>query len=79
MTSYRGRESGHVVQMGFDLWSWRRSDCVALTDGVLQGMWGLTRSGPSPVASVRASRFIEPTSTPKGAAALTSRRVSTRR
>ena len=43
MTVYWGREGGSVVHTGFDLWSWRRTDCVGFVDGVLNGLWGLQR------------------------------------
>jgi len=50
MTVASGPNGGRVVYSGFDLWSWRRSQCAELVDGVLGGIWGLTRQ---PVTSRR--------------------------
>ena len=51
MTVYHGSEAGQCIWSGFDLWSFQRSECIALVDGVLQGIWGLSRApvvrGPS--------------------------------
>ena len=43
MTSYHGNENAQFIWSGFDIWSWQRSQCIALVDGVLQGAWGLSR------------------------------------
>ena len=45
MTVYHGGETGQCIWTGFDLWSFQRSECIQLVDGVLQGIWGLPR-GP---------------------------------
>jgi hypothetical protein len=44
MTYYHGHDCGPVVFSGFDIWHWRRQDCVQLVDVVLQGLWGLSRN-----------------------------------
>jgi len=46
MTYYHGAENAPFVITGFNLWNFRRSDCVALVDFVLQQLWGLPRSAP---------------------------------
>lgn len=43
MTYYHGIENGTVVFSGFDIWSFKRSQCVQLVDAVLQDLWGLQR------------------------------------
>jgi hypothetical protein len=43
MTVYHGAEGGECVWTGFDLWSFQRSETIQLVDGVLQGIWGLSR------------------------------------
>jgi hypothetical protein len=43
MTVYHGAEGGQCIWTGFDLWSFQRSQCIELVDGVLQGIWGLPR------------------------------------
>jgi hypothetical protein len=50
MTYYHGNESGSVMFSGFDVWSFRRAQCVMLVDGVLQGVWRLTKTGGGTVA-----------------------------
>ena len=45
MTRMHPPGGGTVLFSGFDIWHWRRQDCVALVDAVLQGDWGLIRSG----------------------------------
>ena len=56
MTVYHGSEGGECVWTGFDLWSFQRSECIQLVDGVLQGIWGLPRApvdrGPSGVPAL---------------------------
>jgi hypothetical protein len=44
MTVYHGAEGAQCIWTGFDLWSFQRSECIALVDGVLQGIWGLSRA-----------------------------------
>jgi hypothetical protein len=62
MTVYHGADGGECVWTGFDLWSFQRSECIQLVDGVLQGIWGLPRApvarGPAgaPALSVDGSR-----------------------
>ncbi len=59
MTLYHGPENAQVVWSGFDIWTYRRSQCIALVDWVLQDLWGLSRAavprGPAaaPAASTR--------------------------
>jgi hypothetical protein len=48
MTLYRGSECGEVIMTGVDIWSWSRSSCMGLVDGVLQGVWGLQRDPGAP-------------------------------
>ena len=43
MTWYHGREANRFVFTGFAPWDFRRQDCIALTDFVLQDIWGLPR------------------------------------
>lgn len=48
MTHYHGPSApGGVVFSGFNLWFFQRSQCVALVDAVLNGVWGLNRA-PTP-------------------------------
>jgi len=51
MTVYHGSETGECVWTGFDLWNFQRGQCIQLVDGVLQGIWGLSRD---PVARATA-------------------------
>jgi hypothetical protein len=44
MTVYHGGDAGQCIWTGFDLWSFQRSECISLVDGVLQGIWGLPRA-----------------------------------
>jgi hypothetical protein len=53
MTYYHGHDCGPVVFSGFDIWHWRRQDCVQLVDTVLQGLWGLSRSAQVSAAAIR--------------------------
>jgi hypothetical protein len=43
MTWYHGRDANRFVFSGFAPWDFRREQCIALTDFVLQDLWGLTR------------------------------------
>jgi hypothetical protein len=43
MTYYHGREHQPFVFTGFSIWFWRRPQCVAIVDWVLQSVWGLPR------------------------------------
>jgi hypothetical protein len=51
MTYYHGRDCGPVVFSGFDIWHWRKQDCVQLVDTVLHDLWGLSRTAQVSVAS----------------------------
>ncbi|HEY6866553.1 MAG TPA: hypothetical protein VI792_04805, partial [Candidatus Eisenbacteria bacterium] len=60
MTYYHGIDNGGLVFQGFDLWSLSQPDLFALTDFVLQQVWGLPRDpvprtvpGPSLVSRPR--------------------------
>jgi hypothetical protein len=56
MTYYHGRENAPLVFSGFNIWYWRRTQCIALADWVLQNVWGLQREPVSrePSAAVSA-------------------------
>lgn len=43
MLYYHGSENPPLVYSGFDIWSFSRSQCIQLTDFVLQRIWGLSR------------------------------------
>jgi hypothetical protein len=43
MTWYHGRDANRFVFSGFAPWDFRRDECIALTDFVLQDLWGLSR------------------------------------
>ncbi len=53
MTVYRGGGLPPLVNTGFDVWHFTRQDCVSLVDFVLNGMWGLSRTGAAGPVSVR--------------------------
>ena len=62
MTVYHGSKTPRVIATGFDLWTWNRTRLIQVVDGVLQGLWGMVRSGPPPAAtSSRRSRTTAPT------------------
>jgi len=44
MTYYHGGDNSPLVLTGFNIWNYRRSQCVELADFVLQQLWGLTRN-----------------------------------
>ena len=44
MTLYHGAEGPPVVFSGFPAWYFKRSQCIAVIDWVLQSYWGLTRN-----------------------------------
>ena len=44
MTLYHGAENGQVLWSGFDIWTFRRTECIALVDWVLHDLWGLARA-----------------------------------
>jgi hypothetical protein len=46
MTRYHGLDNEEFIVTGFSIWSFRRTQCVALVDFVLQQLWGLS---PVPV------------------------------
>jgi hypothetical protein len=59
MTYYHGRETQPMVFSGFNMWYWRRPQCIQLVDWVLQSVWGLTRdagASRSPSAPAGAQR-----------------------
>ena len=39
MTVYRGPGSGEVVFTGFDLWTWKRSQVVAMINAIVGDLW----------------------------------------
>jgi hypothetical protein len=43
MTYYHGLEANRFVFSGFAPWDFHRDDAIALTDFVLQDIWGLSR------------------------------------
>jgi hypothetical protein len=43
MTVYHGADNSRVIVSGFSLWTFQRAQLKQLIDGVLQGMWGMTR------------------------------------
>ena len=47
MTRYHPTSGESLIFTGFNIWSFRRSDCKSLVDFVLQQLWGLS-PGPSP-------------------------------
>src|SRR5262245_38227499 len=58
MTVYHGADGGQCIWTGFDLWSFQRSQCMALVDAVLQGVWGLSRA-PVPRTPAGAPAFVQ--------------------
>jgi hypothetical protein len=48
MTYYHGRDNQPLVFSGFNIWYWRRTQCIALVDWVLQSVWGLQRDTGAP-------------------------------
>ncbi|MEO5616505.1 MAG: hypothetical protein ABIS67_01930 [Candidatus Eisenbacteria bacterium] len=48
MTVYHGTENSRVIVTGFDLWSYRKAQLRQVVDGVLEGIWGMTRRSSSP-------------------------------
>jgi hypothetical protein len=48
MTYYHGRECQPFVFSGFNIWYWRRPDCIALVDFVLGSVWHLPRDPNAP-------------------------------
>jgi len=53
---FRGVENPPLILTGFNIWNFRRSQCKALVDFVLQRMWGIQPTQPvaSPARGVRA-------------------------
>ena len=62
MTLYHGRDNKSVIFSGFNIWIWKRSECIALVDGVLQKIWGLPHDGSSrqPAAAPSSARRAAP-------------------
>jgi hypothetical protein len=46
MTCYHGADNAPFIVTGFNLWNFRRSQCVGLVDFVLQQLWGMSRQQP---------------------------------
>jgi len=46
MTRYHGLDNTEFIVTGFSLWSFKRSQCRALVDFVLQNAWGLQPTAP---------------------------------
>jgi len=55
MTYYHGTEGGSVVFSGFPIWHFQRTQCAALTDFVLQDIWGMTRQAPQAAGAQRST------------------------
>jgi hypothetical protein len=66
MTYYHsGADNPPFVLTGFNLWSFRRSDSVALVDFVLQQLWGMARGASASVSAAPArGNGIEPVAGP---------------
>ena len=48
MTVYHGSDNPRIIVSGFDLWSYQKAQIRQVIDGVLQGIWGMTRrNGPA--------------------------------
>ena len=60
MTNYHGQENGGVVFTGFDIWSWRRTQCRQLVDAVLQGIWWMRRAPSGQIADEPLERARRP-------------------
>ena len=43
MTLVHGTENTRIIVSGFDLWSYQKVQLRQVVDGVLQGIWGMTR------------------------------------
>ncbi|HEY2954407.1 MAG TPA: hypothetical protein VGK89_04050 [Candidatus Eisenbacteria bacterium] len=56
MTYYHGVENAPFIVTGFNIWNYRRNECKALVDFVLQQLWAI--SPPAPVTGSRA--FLTP-------------------
>ena len=69
MTYYHGRDCEPVVFSGFNIWYWRRTQCIQLVDWVLQSVWGLTRDpgAPRTPGAVRVSAVARPSPQPVAA------------
>jgi hypothetical protein len=50
MTYYHGADNTPLVTTGFNIWSFQRTQCIALVDFVLQQLWGLTPNPAVPSA-----------------------------
>jgi hypothetical protein len=48
MTYYHGRDNQPFVFSGFNFWYWRRTQCLALVDWVLQSVWRIPRDASVP-------------------------------
>jgi len=56
MTHYHGGDNEQFIVTGFNLWNFRRSNCVGLADFVLQQLWGLSRGASGPAATATVTR-----------------------
>jgi hypothetical protein len=56
MTYYHGSQSAPLVFSGFPVWYFQRQQCQALTDFVLQDVWGLSKQPTVAQVSSRAAR-----------------------
>lgn len=56
MTYYHGAQSAPLVFSGFPIWHFRRQQCLALTDFVLQDIWGLAKQTTASPVSARVMR-----------------------
>jgi hypothetical protein len=61
MTIYRGTDSPNpVVFTGFNIWNFRRQDCQALVDFVLNDVWNFHRAPPPPISARPAAAVRRP-------------------
>jgi len=66
MTYYHGAENGTLMFFGTSIWDHRRTQCQAMVDFVLGGMWGMTKSAA--IAPPSAARMQRPTIATAGTA-----------
>jgi len=62
MTHYHGYENGSVTFLGAGLWAFRKTDCQAIVDCVLQSIWHMTKStatvAAQPAAATRTGSSV---------------------
>jgi hypothetical protein len=58
MTSYRGVNETvpSVIFSGFDIWHFKRQQCIELVDFVVHHTWGLSRVQPTGPSAAHRSR-----------------------